>query len=114
MSEQKPPMPEPRPQIILPEMPITLDRSDRYGNGFMRFTFSDTTVTVSDVNDKDIGEVRGVIGGGLQLHYGSESFYLSAETIWKVFQKAVEEQWLGNPKEDQLTQPSDAEVTKSQ
>lgn len=77
----------------MPEEPITRERDgltfrldsdpERFSSGGLRLSFADTSVDVSQGEEK-VGSVCGVLGGGVVVRVGARNWHLSAEELWRV------------------------------
>jgi hypothetical protein len=78
MKPDRPPMPKERPTITLGPLTATLDNDNaRYSSGFVRMTFQDTTARLME-GGKEVGNVTGPIGGGVQVSINDRQWYYTA------------------------------------
>ena len=83
MKPDLPKMPKTRPTVTVGTMTATLDNDmKRFSTGFLRMTFEDTTARLME-GGKEVGNVTGPIGGGVQISIGDRQWYISPAEIWR-------------------------------
>jgi len=84
MKPDLPKMPKTRPTVTVGTMTATLDNDmKRFSTGFLRMTFEDTTARLME-GGKEVGNVTGPIGGGVQVNVNGRQWYIPPAEIWRV------------------------------